>query len=136
MNPWPPDRSTMQGLVFGGTLLFQRVDLGKRSKIHPGYTPRPVTDGGSWRSVWPTSPGKLFSCGEPSVSVRSCHRQIVVLVTHLVTHRHAVPLPYKVQRAVVVTCVVTRGWLRAGHQSNRELPPITDSILVVRPDIQ
>lgn len=41
MKPWPPDRSTMQGLVFGGTLLFQRVDLGKRSKIHPGYTPRP-----------------------------------------------------------------------------------------------
>ena len=42
----------------------------------------------------------------------------------------------QVQRAVVVTCVVTRRWLRAGHQSNRELPPITDSILVVRPDIQ
>ena len=38
----------------------------------------------------------------------------------------------QVQRAVVVTCVVTRRWFRAGHQSNRELPPITDSILVVR----
>ena len=28
MKPWPPDRSTMQGLVFGGALLVERVDLG------------------------------------------------------------------------------------------------------------
>jgi len=73
MKPWPPDRSTMQGLVFGGTLLFQLVDLGKRSKIHPGYTPRPATDGGSWRSVWPTSPGKLFNEWVPGLGWQS-HR--------------------------------------------------------------
>ena len=40
------------------------------------------------------------------------------------------PISDQVQTAVVVTCVVTRRWFRAGYQSNRELPPITDSILV------
>ena len=47
MQHWPLT-VYMQGLVFGGTLLLSAVDLGKRSKIHPAYIPRPATNGGSW----------------------------------------------------------------------------------------